>query len=96
MARQPQLVGTDGRRPRTDLPAYSGRLDAKGRCCGRKPLSYKREPAHLYCPRCDRAFDPTTGKQVENWAFSKCKGCGSWIKGGELACGECVCEEESL
>jgi hypothetical protein len=43
-------------------------LDEKGRCCGRKPLVYKRDP-HLFCTRCDRAFDPDTGKQIGNWAW---------------------------
>lgn len=44
------------------------KLDEKGRCCGRKPIVYKRDP-HLFCPRCDRAFDPITGEQIENWAW---------------------------
>lgn len=76
------------------LPAYNGRLDAKGRCCGRKPIQYKRPEPRQYCCRCDRQFD-MAGRQVENWAFSKCKGCGFWIKGGESLCGECACEQES-
>lgn len=46
------------------------RIDSKGRCCGRKPMVYKREP-HMFCPRCDRAFDPKTGEQIENWAYTK-------------------------
>lgn len=45
-------------------------LDEKGRCCGRKPLVYKRYPAHLFCDRCCRAYDPATGKQMENWAWT--------------------------
>lgn len=44
------------------------RLDDKGRCCGRKPIVYKRPPS-LFCHRCDRSFDPATGTQKENWAF---------------------------
>ena len=43
-------------------------LDDKGRCCGRKPIVYKRE-GHSFCPRCDRAFDLETGVQVENWMW---------------------------
>ena len=50
-------------------------LDDKGRCCGKKPLDYKggnvaspRIP-HKFCPRCDRAYDRETGKQIENWAW---------------------------
>lgn len=44
-------------------------LDDKGRCCGRKPIVYKRSPTHLFCSRCDRAYDPLTKLQVENWAW---------------------------
>ncbi len=43
-------------------------LDDKGRCCGRKPLVYKRA-AHYFCDRCDRAFSFTSGKQIQNWAY---------------------------
>lgn len=45
-------------------------LDDKGRCCGRKPIVYKRPP-HLFCCRCDADFDPDTGKQIPNWAYYK-------------------------
>ncbi len=45
-------------------------IDSKGRCCGRKPLVYKRPP-HLYCARCDRAYNPETLVQIENWAYEK-------------------------
>ena len=44
------------------------RLDPKGRCCGKKPIVYKREP-HLFCDRCARAYDPNTGEQIANWAY---------------------------
>lgn len=43
-------------------------LDAKGRCCGRKPLVYKRPRAFLFCQRCNREFTPD-GKQVQNFAW---------------------------
>lgn len=46
------------------------KIDPKGRCCGRKPLHYKREP-HLFCCRCNAAFDVTTGEQIANWAYRK-------------------------
>jgi len=46
------------------------RIDAKGRCCGLKPLVYKREP-HLFCHRCCRAYDPVTLLQIPNWAWIK-------------------------
>jgi hypothetical protein len=45
------------------------KLDNKGRCCGRKPIVYKRNP-HLFCCRCDRAFD-LDGNQIENWAWQR-------------------------
>ena len=48
------------------------KLDDKGRCrcCGRKPLEYKGriEPAHKFCPRCDRAYD-MKGNQKANFAY---------------------------
>lgn len=43
-------------------------LDEKGRCCGRKPLTYKRE-GKLFCCRCNAAFHIKTGVQIENWAY---------------------------
>jgi len=46
-------------------------IDEKGRCCGRKPLVYKRHPAHRFCVRCDRAYDLDEPEQVENWAWKK-------------------------
>ena len=53
------------------LPAKQ--LDENGRCCGRKPLVYKRPP-HLFCCRCNAAFHSKTGKQIGNWAFSEADG----------------------
>lgn len=51
-------------------------LDAKGRCCGRKPRVYKSDlytgaAPHRYCSRCDRAFAIDTPLQVENWAWKR-------------------------
>lgn len=51
-------------------------LDDKGRCCGRKPLVYKRspstgEPPQRFCCRCDRAYNIETGEQIDNWAWKK-------------------------
>jgi hypothetical protein len=46
-------------------------LNDRGQCCGRKPMNYKRDPAHLFCPRCDAAYSPETGKQIPNWAYYK-------------------------
>lgn len=43
-------------------------LDADGRCCGRKPLVYKRPYFHYFCSRCDREFN-ANGNQVPNWAW---------------------------
>lgn len=44
------------------------KLQASGRCCGRKPIVYKRDP-HLFCDRCDRAYHSETGDQIANWAY---------------------------
>jgi hypothetical protein len=46
-----------------------GTIDLFGRCCGRKPIAYKR-PSRFFCPRCDREYAPD-GKQVANWAFKR-------------------------
>jgi hypothetical protein len=43
-------------------------IDPKGRCCGRKPIPYKRD-GYLFCPRCDAAYDIFTGNQRSNWAW---------------------------
>lgn len=45
------------------------KLTPEGRCCGRKPIVYKRPTNHLFCFRCDRAYDSETGEQVSNWAY---------------------------
>ena len=52
------------------------RLDEKGRCCGRKPLTYKSgrvtaDGPHKFCPRCNRAFNLQTGEWQANWAWRK-------------------------
>lgn len=57
-------------------------LDIKGRCCGRKPLLYKRaagptHPAGYFCPRCNRSYD-MEGNQQENWAWSRDR--GYWVE----------------
>jgi hypothetical protein len=50
------------------------RLDELGRCCGRKPLFYKRPTdtyvpgPHHFCTRCDAAFS-ADGQQIDNWAY---------------------------
>jgi len=45
-------------------------LDEKGRCCGRRPMVYKLPRHRLFCSRCDSEFDPTTGRQQSNWAWT--------------------------
>jgi hypothetical protein len=45
-------------------------LDGKGRCCGRKPIPYRRPRPHQFCPRCDRDYDED-GLQIENWAWKR-------------------------
>lgn len=47
-----------------------------GRCCGRKPLLYKRGDGwaprgHYFCDRCDRCYDAKTFDQLVNWAWTK-------------------------
>jgi hypothetical protein len=44
--------------------------DVHRRCCGRKPRPYKRK-GWMLCTSCDRAYDLTTGEQVENFAWVK-------------------------
>lgn len=51
-------------------------LDAKGRCCGRKPLVYKRD-ATLFCHRCSRAYT-LDGEQKPSYCFVPTV--GGWIK----------------
>lgn len=58
-----------------------GWLDDKGRCCGRKPLVYKRPNHYLFCCRCDREFSPD-GKQRENWAWRKSIIEGEFVRRG--------------
>lgn len=72
----------------------AGRLDPKGRCCGRKPIQYKR-PDHppQYCPRCDREYDKG-GWQQPNGFYKRCPGCNCWISAQANACGECSCEDD--
>ena len=56
------------------------RLDDKGRCCGRKPIVYKRK-AEYYCARCHRVFDIDSGEQIQSWAYLATDG-GFVRKGG--------------
>lgn len=51
------------------VPALS--LDENGRCCGKKPLEYRRPSRRFFCTRCNREFDPV-GRQVENWDWKSC------------------------
>jgi hypothetical protein len=48
-------------------------LDENGRCCGRKPIVYKRD-RHLFCPRCDSTFDIDGKFQIKNWAWQPAGG----------------------
>lgn len=47
-------------------------LDDKGRCCGRKPLVYRR-PLHQFCPRCCADYN-MAGQQIPNWAWLETPG----------------------
>lgn len=48
-------------------------MDDLGRCCGRKPLIYKRD-RYFFCTRCDRAYDLGTRRQINNWAWCEVDG----------------------
>jgi hypothetical protein len=50
------------------VPQPAAALDDQGRCCGRKPLEYKRPP-QLFCSRCNRSYDPATLAQQPNFAW---------------------------
>lgn len=55
-------------------PVPAKRLDEQGRCCGRKPIHYKRGNSYqsgprYYCDRCDATFSVETGEQVPSWAY---------------------------
>ena len=52
------------------------KLDAKGRCCGRKPVIYKRPPSR-FCCRCNRSYDYEENQQIANWAWKQLAD-GSW------------------
>ena len=45
-------------------------LDDLGRCCGRKPLTYKRDKYRV-CLRCGRAYHLEENKQIENWSWKQ-------------------------
>jgi hypothetical protein len=48
-------------------------LDELGRCCGRKPLVYKRDRFRV-CMRCNAAFDLEQNFQIKNWAWKPVEG----------------------
>lgn len=50
--------------------SVAAQLDERGRCCGRKPLTYKRE-RRRFCDRCNRSYDYYQGLQVDNWAWKR-------------------------
>ena len=54
--------------PKEKVEQMKRKLDKKGRCCGKKPLIYKRNRI-LFCDRCDRSYGIETKEQVSNWAY---------------------------
>src|ERR1700752_2104612 len=48
-------------------------LHEKGRCCGKKPLTYKRK-GHLFCCRCNAQYGIEDLQQQENWAWRRING----------------------
>lgn len=67
-----------------DQPAvHPGILDAKGRCCGRKPMVYKSawstaDGPHRWCSRCCRAYDLHENRQISSWAWKLVD--GAWVR----------------
>lgn len=54
-----------------ELQAWEPSRLQDGRCCGRKPLEYRRSPDHhKFCTRCNRDYLPT-GEQRQNWAYKR-------------------------
>jgi hypothetical protein len=47
-------------------------INAAGQCprCLRKPLAYKRDGGFLFCPRCDRRYNPETGEQINSFGWA--------------------------
>lgn len=60
-------IGSEGVVPKV-LVSGPRKLDEKGRCCGRKPLIYKKPDFHYFCWKCNREFGKD-GIQRSNWAF---------------------------
>lgn len=58
------------RQPQTRRRAQ---LDSEGRCCGRKPIVYKRPYHHFFCHKCCADLSPD-GQQIPNWA---------WVRDGD-------------
>ena len=48
-------------------------MDKKGRCCGQKPIRYKKTVT-LFCSRCYREYSIETGEQVESVAWKLVSG----------------------
>ena len=70
-----EIVNQWGVKERYEFTAQAV-LDEKGRCCGRKPIVYKRPHFHYFCDRCDREFS-ADGSQYERWGYEKV---GDWFK----------------
>ena len=54
-------------------PIKGHKLPTNGRCCGKKPIEYKRATPYLFCSRCCRDYDPWSLEQMPNWAWKKVK-----------------------
>lgn len=50
----------------TVIVTAAAELGEDGRCCGRKPLTYKRD-GRLFCTRCCRGYAILTGEQIGNY-----------------------------
>jgi hypothetical protein len=48
------------------MPAWQ--IGDKSRCCGKKPIVYKRD-GYLFCCRCGRSYDLESGRQISNFSY---------------------------
>jgi hypothetical protein len=50
------------------ITVLAWRIGDRGRCCGKKPIIYKRD-GYLFCCRCNRSYDLETGRQISNFFY---------------------------
>ena len=65
-----QLAAARAHGANTDLVEITARWLDNGRCCGRKPLSYKRPTPFMFCCRCGAHYD-LAGNQIEDYGWKR-------------------------